>query len=392
MKIGGLGHRRRHLVRAVGIAATLAALPSRLPAADPAAIDALMVRQMAANHVPGAALALIEAGRIVLEKGYGIRDRETAAPVTPATLFNIGSISKSFTALGVAQLVDEQRLDLDAPVVRYLPDLRLSDAEAARAVTLRQLLSHTSGLPADGQWPRQVPATRQGIVDEFARMPITAPPGARFQYCSRCIVLAAVVIERITGLSWEEYTRARIFQPLGMGAASFGPRGLEQAADRARPYQYDAVRGEVPVPWSRLAYLDPLGPAGAIDADVDELARYALLHLGNGAVAGTRLVSASMMAVLHQPEVAVGGDWSPTARDEDRHYALGVVHCRPRRAPYLPQRRQSRLPGDDPTGAIGAGRRRAAVERGIRALHRRRRPRPFPAASALAAARHAGSG
>jgi CubicO group peptidase (beta-lactamase class C family) len=137
---------------------------------------------------------LIKNGKVVLEKGYGFRDLETDAPVTTATLFNIGSISKSFTALGIAQLADQHRVDLDTPVIRYIPDLRLSDPQAAQAVTLRQLLSHTSGLPADEQWPGEVPPTRQGIVRESATMPITAKPGTRFQYCSRCVVLAAYVL------------------------------------------------------------------------------------------------------------------------------------------------------------------------------------------------------
>ena len=274
-------------------------------------------------NVPGAALALITDGRIVLETGYGFRDLETHAPVTTATLFNIGSISKSFTALGIAQLVDQHQVDLDTPVIRYIPDLRLSDPRGAQAVTLRQLLSHTSGLPPDEQWPQRVPATRDGIVSEFASMPITAQPGTRFQYCSRCIVLAAYVLERITGQSWEAYTRTHIFAPLGMTMASFGPLGLEQAHDRAQPYRHDDVLGEVPVPWGRLQYLEPLGPGGGIDANVDEMARYALFQVEDGTASGRPLVSAQMMADLHRPQIAVGADWVPAARTQNLHYALG---------------------------------------------------------------------
>jgi CubicO group peptidase (beta-lactamase class C family) len=292
-------------------------------AADFPAADDLMLRLMPMDNVPGVALALINDGRIVLEKGYGYRDLETQAPVTAATLFNIGSISKSFTALGIAQLVDQQQVDLDIPVIKYIPDLRLSDPKAAQAVTLQHLLSHTSGLPSDEQWPPQVPPTRGGIVDEFASTPITSQPGTRFQYCSRCIVLAAYVLERITGQSWEAYTRAQIFEPLRMTTASFGPLGLEQAPDRAQPYRHDAVLGEVPVPWGRLQYLEPLGPAGGIDASVVDMARYALFQLDDGMLSGRRVVSAQMMAELHRPETAVGEDWTPAARAENLHYALG---------------------------------------------------------------------
>jgi CubicO group peptidase (beta-lactamase class C family) len=190
-------------------------------------------------------------------------------------------------------------------------------------VTLRQLLSHTSGLPSDEQWPAQVPPTREGIVGEFATMPITAQPGTRFQYCSRCIVLAAYVLERITGQSWEAYTKGHIFEPLGMTTASFGPLGLEQAPDRAQPYRHDAVLDEVTVPLGRLQYLNSLAPAGGIDANVDEMARYALLQLDDGTLSGRRVVSSEMMAELHRPQIVVGADWTPSARVQNLHYALG---------------------------------------------------------------------
>jgi CubicO group peptidase (beta-lactamase class C family) len=303
----------------LGIATHAAALSAaELPDAD-----AVMLPLMSTDNVPGAALAMVKDGNIVLEKGYGFRDLATQAPVTTATLFNIGSISKSFTALGIAQLVDRHQAELDVPVIRYLPDLRLNDPQAAQAMTLRQLLSHSSGLPADEQWPDHVPPTREGIIGEFAGMAITAPPGARFQYCSRCIVLAAYILERIAGQSWEAYTRAQIFEPLGMNTASFGPRGLEEASDHAQPYRHDANLGQVPVPWARLQYLEPLAPGGGIDASVDEMTRYALLQLGDGTAFGHQIVSMQMLAELHRQEIAVGDDWMPSARAENLHYALG---------------------------------------------------------------------
>ena len=140
---------------AVCISVAVLTISPSLSAHDSGTADVLMLRLMSTHNVPGAALALIKDGSIVLEKGYGFRDLAAHDPVTTATLFNIGSISKSFTALGVTQLVDQHQLDLDAPVLRYIPDLRLSDPQATQAVTLRQLLSHTSGLPADEQWPQQ---------------------------------------------------------------------------------------------------------------------------------------------------------------------------------------------------------------------------------------------
>src|SRR5690349_11141729 len=121
---------------------------------------ALMLRLMARDNVPGAALALIKDGNIVLEHGYGFRDLAAAAPVTTATLFNIGSISKSFTALGVAQLVDRQGVELDAPVIRYIPDLRLSDPLAS---TLRRANCGRCSTPASSTGPcKPIPNPKTG--------------------------------------------------------------------------------------------------------------------------------------------------------------------------------------------------------------------------------------
>jgi CubicO group peptidase (beta-lactamase class C family) len=314
-------------VSLVSIAIAVVTVAAPLRDAEPMnarAVDTLILSLMAEYHVPGAALALINDGRVGLEKGYGFRDLDTRAPVTAGTLFNIGSISKSFTALGIVQLVDRHRVNLDTPIVKYVPELRLSDPRAAQSVTLRQLLSHTGGLPADDEWPRQVPPTREGIIREFPTMPITAQPGTRFQYCSRCVVLAAYVLERITGQSWESYTRTQIFEPLGMTTAAFEPVGLEQASDRARPYRDGGEAGGIPVPWARLQYLGPLAPAGGIDASIADMARYALLQLGDGTVSGRRVVSAEMMAELHRPEIAVRAGWARSDL-QSVHYALGWI-------------------------------------------------------------------
>src|SRR5262249_50005791 len=154
----------------VAVGAISASAPAKAAVDIAAAVDALMLRLIAMDNVPGAALALIKGGEVVLEKSYGVRDLTTHAPVTAQTLFNIGSISHSFTALAIAQLVEPHQLDLDAPIIGSAPDLRLSEPQVTRTVTLRQLLSHASGLPPDDQWPPQVPSSRQGIVREFAAM------------------------------------------------------------------------------------------------------------------------------------------------------------------------------------------------------------------------------
>lgn len=285
------------------------------------AVDDLVLRLMSMYSVPGAAVALIQHSRIVLAKGYGFRDSETQLPVTERTLFNIGSITKSFTSLGIAQLVDEGRLDLDRPVIQYVPELRLSEPVVTRTVTLRQLMSHTSGLPRHDDWLASVPTSRLDVIRDMVRIPVTAKPGERFQYCNQNFVLAGYVLERVTGQSWEAYTRAHIFAPLGMTAAAFGVLGLERAPDRAQPYRPDALLGATQVPWTSngLQALQALGPAGSIDANIADMARYAQFQLGDGTVFGRQVVSARMLAELHRPEIAAGKG----VLTQDIRYALG---------------------------------------------------------------------
>ena len=116
-------------------------------------------------------------------------------------------------------------------------------------------------------------------------MQITARPETQFQYCSRCVVLAAYILESITKQSCETYTSTHIFAPLGMSTASFAPSALERATDAARPYRYNGL-GQIQVPWGRLDYLRPLDPAGGIDASVTDMARYVLFQLGDGTMSG----------------------------------------------------------------------------------------------------------
>ena len=158
-------------------------------------------------------------------------------------------------------------------------------------------------------------------------MQITARPETQFQYCSRCVVLAAYILESITKQSWETYTSTHIFAPLGMSTASFAPSALERATDAARPYRYNGL-GQIQVPWGRLNYLRPLDPAGGIDASVADMARpLRTISAGRRNDVWRTVVSARMLAELHRPEIRVGGviDFGSHSRLALR---AGLVHRR----------------------------------------------------------------
>jgi CubicO group peptidase (beta-lactamase class C family) len=252
--------------------------------------------------VPGTALAIVKDGEVLYAQGYGLRDTQTQAPVTPDSLFALASVTKSFTALGVMQLVQAGKLDLDVPIITYLPDFKLSDANATQTLTLRHILSHTSGLPRADNWVFDNPASREEIIKEMADIDLTTTPGTLWQYNNQNYVLAGYLIEKVTGMSWENYTRQHIFAPLGMSSANFDAQ-LRGAKDFAEPHSLDILKGQVPIPL--MSSLGPMGPAGSINASVADMARYVIFQLGDGRIGGKPFVSTPLLREMHAAHVTM---------------------------------------------------------------------------------------
>jgi CubicO group peptidase (beta-lactamase class C family) len=185
---------------------------------------------------PGAAVLVMRNGGVLHQQGYGLADLERRQPITPRTAFDLASLSKQFTALGIAMLAEQGKLSYDDPVGRHLPEL----PTYARKVTLGQLIHHTSGLPeyldlkltpARGK-PRPPRTNREVVALLKQQKGLVAPPGARHAYNNTGYVLLAQVIAKVSGLSYGEFMRRRVFEPLGMkqsfieGQAAPGPVAL----------------------------------------------------------------------------------------------------------------------------------------------------------------------
>src|SRR5258708_30280250 len=203
-------------------------------------IDAYITNLMQMYQIPGTAIALVKDGRIIYTKGYGVRNVETGQPVTENTLFAIGSISKSFTALAISQLVDAGKIDLDHTVASYLPGFALSDSTATQTLTVRELLSQTSGLPrVDDMWLPGAPASRRQIVQDLARVKLTAQPGVLFQYSNQNHVLLGYLREQIVGQPWASHVQQHSLTPLRMDASDFGIAAMQNTPDHAAPHILD---------------------------------------------------------------------------------------------------------------------------------------------------------
>ena len=190
-------------------------------------VDQLVQRNRALFHIPGIAIAIIKDGRLILNKGYGLRSLRTKQAVTPQTLFGIASNSKAFTAAAVGLLVEEGKLHWDDLVTNYLPDFRLYDPLATRLLTIRDLLSHRSGLPSTTgdlmHDPDSTSFTLEQILFNQRFMKPTSSLRSQFAYTNNGYLVAGAIVAKVSGMSWEAFVEQRILHPLGMtrSAASF---------------------------------------------------------------------------------------------------------------------------------------------------------------------------
>ena len=267
------------------------------PSFDTAQLDVFVEEMMDAYDIPGVGLAVVEDGEISYVRGYGVRDVTTGAPVTPDTQFAIGSTTKSFTSLGVMLLVEEGRVDLDAPITTYLPEFRLADPEATRTATVRNLLSHSTGMVRTDASTFDTSITGADIIEAAATTPLVGQPGEVFVYSNVNTIIAGELIERVTGTSWEDFTRERVLRPLGMTTTTLSVAELAQQPDFALPHVLDVLSGLQPTDFLTLG---ADAPAGAVNASAAEMARYVQFGVGDGAP----LLSQANLSEMHTGQIA----------------------------------------------------------------------------------------
>lgn len=272
-------------------------------------------------NVPGAAIAVVADGAVVYARGFGLRDVARGLETTSRTTFAIASATKAFTTLALAILVDEGLLDWDKPVRAYLPSFALYDSVATERLTPRDLVTHRSGLPAHDLMPINSPFSRREIVERLRHLPPSRDIRTAWQYQNLTYIVAGYLIEHLTGLTWERFVAARIFEPVGMAHSTLSIADLIAAPDRALPYGMGAD-GVVEVPASDLA---AIAPAGAVNSTVEDMARWLLLHLGHGKLGDRRIVSARRLADLHTPQMLMeSGDKLSTLYDEAPYSSYGM--------------------------------------------------------------------
>ena len=290
-----------------------------------AGFDAYVAKAMKDWRTPGLAIAVAKDGQVVFAHGYGVRALGKPETVDTRTLFAIGSTTKAMTAALVGMLVDEKKVDWDAPVTRYLPWFQLKDAAVTRELSARDLLTHRAGLGnADYLWYGQRHSTDE-ILRRVRLIDPAYPVRSGFIYQNIMYAAAGALIEAVSGKPWTEMMRTRIFQPLGMRDTAATAASIAAGANVASPHAIvdGQVRGIENVS------VDPVAAAGSVWSNVDDMAKWMQFLLEGGRAGGAngkRLLSEEVFGELFTPQTIAPLAMYPTTRLIKPHwmtYALG---------------------------------------------------------------------
>jgi CubicO group peptidase (beta-lactamase class C family) len=268
---------------------------------SPNGFDDYVQKAMKEWEVPGVAIAIVKGDQIVLAKGYGVRKIGEPAVVDEHTLFAIGSSSKAFTAASVAILVDQGKLKWDDPVTKYLPGFEMYDPYVTRELTVRDLLTHRSGLQrGDFLWYGSE-LDRDEIVRRARFIKPSWSLRSTFGYQNIMYLTAGQLVARVSGKTWDEFIQQRIFAPLSMTSSSTSITAFKTADNVASPHAKVDEKVSA-IPWRNI---DNIAPAGSINSNVLDMAQWVRLQLNQGAIKNERVFSAAAAKEMHASQTII---------------------------------------------------------------------------------------
>ncbi|MDW3229227.1 MAG: serine hydrolase [Acidobacteriota bacterium] len=258
----------------------------------PPGLENLVARVMKTFEVPGLSLVIVKNGQVSLAKGYGVKKLGEPAPVNAQTLFGIASNSKLFTAIALGMLVDEGKIRWDDPVVNHMPDFQMYDPVVSREIMVKDLLCHRSGLGLGAGDLMLWPASDLNRKEILRRLRYIRPSSSfrtRYAYSNIMFVVAGELLERVSGLRWEDYVREKIQKRVGMNYSNTSCALVAQEENKAWPHV--PLEGQV-VPVKNLYLTENVNPAGGINSCAEDMAKWMLVLLDKGKLPdGSRLVS-----------------------------------------------------------------------------------------------------
>ena len=280
-------------------------------------MDDLIENGMKEFQVPGLAVGVIVDGQVVYLKGFGTREVEKNLPVTEETLFAIGSCTKAFTTFAMGNLVDEGLIGWDQCVMDVLPGFRLWDQYATQNVTIRDLLTHRTGMPRHEFFWYNTKLTRQEILKKLRYLEPSLDIRERYQYNNLMYLTAGLAMEHVAGKTWENLVTERILKPLDMKHTNFTVADLQRTMNFASPY----LEKEEKLKKMKFLNLTPIGPAGSMNACVTDLCHWVQMLLAGGVYKNQTLINPATLQELFSPQVIVPG--VPEAK-ETFLYSYGI--------------------------------------------------------------------
>ncbi len=267
-----------------------------------AELDAFAEKMRQEWSIPGFAIAVVQEGKIIHAKGYGMRDLDKRLPVTEETIFPIASNTKAFTTAGLAILVGEGKLDWDKPTKFYMPDFQLFDEYATHNITPRDMACHRSGIPRHDLVWYGAKHTRKELFARMRFLEPNKPFRSLYQYNNHAFVALGVLIESVSGQTWENFIKDRIFKPLDMKNSIFSVEDLMKSPNYAWSYSNNNGKMEQML---FLSNVDAMAPTGGIKSNVLDLSNWVMMQLGKGKFKDSQVVPEKELAQTHTPQVVI---------------------------------------------------------------------------------------
>jgi CubicO group peptidase (beta-lactamase class C family) len=258
------------------------------------------------GHLPGFALGVVRDGKLIYAKGFGLAKLGGKTPVTSKSLFHMASVTKTFVATAVMQLSEKGKIDLDAPLTRYLPYFRLND-ERYRVITIRQMLSHTSGIPDTLNFNWDKPEYDAGALERFVRsvadQNLAFAPGEKFAYSNTAYEILGDVIAKVSGESFEDYVQHNVLTPLGMKDSTLLVRDANpQLLTSPHVLENSQVAVSKIFPYNRAH-----SPSSTLYSNIEDMSAWAIANLNHGELNGKRILKPETAAAMWQPVVPALG-------------------------------------------------------------------------------------
>ena len=295
------------------------AQPTAQPSFVRDSLDSYVERALTQWQIPGVAVGIVKDGELVVAKGYGVRELGKPEKVDANTLFMIGSNTKAFTGTALALLEADGKLSLTDPVKKYLPRFDMKDDWVENHLDLQDIVSHRIGMETfQGDfmyWTSDL--TSDQVIEKFGKLEPMYPLRTKWGYCNVGFLIAGKVIETVSGKTWAEVLKERIFTPLGMNrtiALSAGLPGTDNAAQA-----HSMVEGKTVV--QPYGLIDNLAPAGSISSSIEDMSHWVIAQLANGKYMGQEVIPANVIARTREP-LSIEGRRPSTSSGIRRHYGL----------------------------------------------------------------------